>query len=671
MTQSNSGPIVKFLGGTRGRWLLVGLLAFLLLAPLSFTNLGQALENQALDLGYRLRAVQPRPPELLVVGIDEASFQELRRPWPWPRRLHAELIRRLAAAGASLIVFDVVFADPADPEDDRLLAVALEQAGNVILGQTMDVTQDRQFSRRILVQPLPALSRAARGLGMMMLTPDADGVVRHFRLRVFGQETLPAAATSAFRPQTSLPPDLSGLINYVGSQRSIDTVSYYQVLDEQHPLPSSRIRGRLVLVGRMLEASATPQAQADTFLTPYFAGDRMRMAGVEIHGQIMHTLLHAGWGRELPRPARIGLYLAAFLLFSLLLARLSPLVGLAVLAGSILGVLGISWGLFIYFFYWTPPILICGGLAFVYGGNVLGQYLIEAREKRWLRRAFSQYVSPGLVEAIIAHPERLELGGEEVVVTVLFSDLEGFTSWSEGMRPHELVSLLNAYFTPMTRIVLEHLGTMDKYIGDALMALWGAPVHFSGHALKACEAALAMHDAVQGLRREWENRGWPPLIPRLGLHSGPVIAGNIGSLELFNYTAIGDAVNLAARLEGVNKVYGTNILISDSTCRRVEGVMLVRDLDLIQVKGREQPVAVYELLGRRGAGGTPEWLHLFEAGREAYRKQAWEAAADHFQRVLRLKPDDGPAQVFLERCRKFRLEPPPPGWQGIYALESK
>jgi len=649
----------------------VGLLAFLLLAPLSFTNLGQTLENQGLDLGYRLRGVQPPPPELLVVGIDEASFQELRRPWPWPRRWHAALIRRLAAAGAALIVFDVVFADPGAPEDDRLLAAAVKEAGNVILGQTVDLTRDPRFARKILVQPLPALQRAARGLGLMMLAPDADGVVRHFRLRLSGQETLPAAAVRAFQPQTSLPADLSGLINYVGPQRSIDTVSYYQVLDEEHPLPLSRIRGRIVLVGRMLEASATPQAQADTFLTPYFAGDRMRMAGVEIQAQIMHTLLHAGWGRELPRPAQMALFLAVFLMFSLLLARLSPPKGLAALAGCVLGVVGISWGLFSYYFYWAPPMLICGGLALIYGGNVLSHYLIEAREKRWLRRAFSHYVSPSLVEAIIAHPERLELGGEEVVATVLFSDLEGFTSWSEGMRPHDLVSLLNAYFTPMTRIVLEHLGTLDKYIGDALMALWGAPVHFSGHALKACEAALAMQAAVQGLQREWQNRGWPPLYPRLGVHSGPVIAGNIGSQELFNYTAIGDTVNLAARLEGANKVYGTNILLSGSTYRRVKEVMLARELDLIQVKGREQPVAVYELLGRLGEGGKWEWLLPFEAGREAYRRQAWEEAMDRFQAVLGLKPDDRPAQVFLERCRRFRQEPPPHDWQGIYTLESK
>ncbi|MBI4795191.1 MAG: adenylate/guanylate cyclase domain-containing protein [Deltaproteobacteria bacterium] len=663
--------IFKFLQGARGRGLLVGLLTFLLLAPLSLSNLGQALENLGLDLGYRLRSVQPPPPELLIVGIDEASFQELRRPWPWPRRLHAELIRRLAAAGASLIIFDVIFADSSTPEDDQLFAASLDQAGNVILGQTVSVTQDPSFSRQILVQPLAAFRRAARGVGLAMITPDADGVVRHFRLRLFGQETLPAVAVKNFRPQMALPPDLSGLIDYTGPQRSIDTVSYYQVLDEQHPLPATRIRGRIVLVGRMLEASVTPQDQADSFLTPYFARDNLRMAGVEIQGQVMHTLLRGSWGRELPRLARIFLYLAVFLQFSLLLVRLSPPVGLAVLAGSVLAVLGISLGLFIYLNYWAPPILICGGLALIYGGNVLSQYLIEAQEKRWLRQAFKRYISPALVEAIIAHPERLELGGEEVEVTVLFADLEGFTSLSEGIPPHDLVQVLNEYFTPMTRIILEHRGTMDKYIGDALMALWGAPVHFSDHALHACAAALEMQAGMEELQREWLSQGLPPLRARLGFHSGPVIAGNIGSLELFNYTAIGDTVNLASRLEGANKVYGTTILLSDSTCRLVEEVMLVREVDLIQVKGREQPVTIYELLGRRHGGGRPEWLEIFAAGREAYKRQDWQEALGHFQTVLRLKPDDQAAVVFLGRCLHFQQQPPPPDWQGVYVLESK
>ena len=297
--------------------------------------------------------------------------------------------------------------------------------------------------------------------------------------------------------------------------------------------------------------------------------------------------------------------------------------------------------------------------------------MLEAGEKRWLRQAFKRYISPVLVESIIAHPERLELGGEEVEATVIFADLEGFTSLSEGMPPHDLVLLLNAYFTPMTRIILAHQGTMDKYIGDAIMALWGAPVHLPGHARLACEAALEMQAAMSSLQQEWQAQGWPPLKARLGIHSGPVIAGNIGSRELFNYTAIGDTVNLASRLEGVNKVYGTSILLSDSTCRQVKEAMLVREVDLIQVKGREQPVAIYELLGRREQGIRPEWLEIFAAGREAYQRREWDEAQGHFQAVLRLKPEDRVAAVFLARCRHFQEQPPPPDWQGVYILESK
>lgn len=663
--------IFKSFQGPRGRALLVGLLAFLIVAPLSLVTTGRTLEYLGLDLAYQLRPSQPPPPELLVIGIDEASFQELRRPWPWPRRLHAKLIRRLAAAGASLIVFDVVFADPTDSEDDRLLAEALKQAGNVILGQTVSVTQDPHFARRILVQPLPALRRAARGLGLMMLTPDPDGVVRHFRLRLYGKETLPAAAVKNYRPRLTLPPHLNGLIDYAGPGRSIDTVSYYQILDEKHPLPASRIRGRIVMVGRMLEASATPQAQADSFLTPFFGRDNRLMPGVEIQGHIINTLLQGSWGRELPSAARILMYLATFLLVSLILARLSPLRGLALLLALTLAILGASLGLFIYLNFWAPVMLLGGGLALIYGGNVLGHYLIEAREKRWLRQAFKRYVSPALVEAIIAHPERLELGGEEVAVTVLFADLQGFTSLSEEMAPHDLVRLLNEYFTPMTRIILEHQGTVDKYIGDAVMALWGAPVPFDDHALRACDAALAMQAAMGPLAQDWQTRGLPPLKTRMGLHSGPVIAGNIGSTEQFNYTAMGDTVNLASRLEGVNKIYGTGVLLSGATYRQVAEVMLAREVDLVRVMGRGQPVAIYELLGRRQEGGPPAWLEIFGAGREAYLRQDWEGAAKRFQEVLRLKPEDGPARVFLDRSRKFQKQPPPEDWQGVHVLESK
>jgi len=253
---------------------------------------------------------------------------------------------------------------------------------------------------------------------------------------------------------------------------------------------------------------------------------------------------------------------------------------------------------------------------------------------------------------------------------VLFADLEGFTLLSENMPPQTLIRLLNDYFTPMTQIIMSYRGTLDKYIGDAIMALWGAPVSLPDHALRACRAALDMQAKTEVLQTDWQAQSLPRLSARLGLHTGSVVAGNVGSRERFNYTVLGDTVNLASRLEGVNKVYGTRILISEETYRQVKDVMLGRELDQVQVKGRAQPVTIYELLGSFPPGGTPSWLRHFAAGLQAYRQQQWEEASQAFGEVLLLKPGDRPTQVFLGRCRFYAVAPPPSDWQGVFVLDS-
>jgi adenylate cyclase len=276
-----------------------------------------------------------------------------------------------------------------------------------------------------------------------------------------------------------------------------------------------------------------------------------------------------------------------------------------------------------------------------------------------------------VVEVITTHPERLELGGEELETTVLFADLEGFTQLSETMPPQTLIGLLNDYFTPMTQIIMSYRGTLDKYIGDALMALWGAPVPLPDHALRACWAALEMQQTMAELQADWQAQGLPPLVARLGLHTGPVVAGNVGSRERFNYTVLGDTVNLASRLEGVNKVYGTRIILSEETSQRVKDRLLVRELDLVQVKGRAQPVRIYELLGSFPPDGLPSWLDHFADGLQAYRNQQWEEASRAFGEVLLLKPGDRPTQMFLGRCRFFAVAPPPSDWQAVFNLDVK
>jgi adenylate cyclase len=671
LENQGSPKLPHLLLNRHGRALILGLAVAVALAILSSLPFGQFLENQTLDLCYRLRPMTPPPSDLLVVAIDEPSFQELDRPWPWPRRLHAELVRRLSSAGARLIMFDVIFTGATNPEDDQLFADAIREAGNVVLGEALEVAKDPRFTRRILITPYKPFQLAARELGLCTVTPDADGVVRRFRLSLAGRETIPLAAYQLVRPKISLSPTLSGLIDYAGPPRTLDTVSYYQVIDPERPLPAGRIKDRIVLVGHMLEASVTPQAQADAFYTPFFAQGGHLMSGVEIQGNILETLLRGSWEREISLGGRLTLLLAAILLASLVLVRLKPLSGLFFTAGCVVVVAAVAFGLFVLARFWVPPFLVATGLVLVYTGNVLGHYFTEAREKRWLRQAFGRYVAPSVVESIIRDPSRLELGGEELETTVLFADLEGFTHFSEAMAPQALIKLLNDYFTPMTRIIMAHRGTLDKYIGDALMALWGAPVPQSDHALRACQAALEMEQAMAELQKTWQAQGLPLLTARFGLHTGPVVAGNVGSRERFDYTVLGDTVNLASRLEGVNKVYGTHILLSGETARRVQKHLVLRELDLVQVKGRGQPVAIYELVGSFYSEESSAWLAAFAAGLQAYRNRDWDQASAAFRHVLHLQPGDRPAQVFLERCRALTTTPPPPDWQGVFILESK
>lgn len=664
--------LTRCLKGSTCRALLLSLAVFILISGASHLKSGKRLENYALDLAYRLRPAPPPADDILIVAIDEPSFQELKLCWPWPRRKHADLVRRLQAAGARLIVFDVLFSEPGfDPQEDLGFAEAIRQAGNVFLAQTIEVAEDRQFSRRILIQPIEPLRLAARGVGLSMVTPDDDGVVRRFLTNLGGEDTLPAlVAKSLGRPPEA--PAEARLIDYQGPPRTLEVVSYYQILDAEHPLPAARLKDRLVLVGRILEASSQMSAQPDALYTPYFGSSGRLMAGVEVQANIIYTLLRGNPGRELPPEARLGLYFFLFLLCGWLLSRLGPTQGLAVLAAASLGLLGGSFASFAWRNYWIPPVLLVAGLPLVYFGNLMFQYVSEVREKRWLRHAFSRYVSPGVIDVITADPRRLELGGEEMEATVLFADLTGFTALSEETPPQELIRTLNEYFAPMTRIIQEHQGTLDKYIGDSIMALWGAPLPLADHAVLACRAALTMQREMHLIQVGWRIRGLTHLGARLGIHSGRVVAGNVGSRDRFDYTVLGDTVNLAARLEGVNKVYGTEIILSEATYRQLPRDFLVRELDRVQVKGRAEAVTIYELLGLTPPGAhPPAWLAWFAEARAAYLARDWPRAAALLREVLAQRKDDHPSRVFLARCLGYQKAPPPPDWNGVYLLESK
>jgi adenylate cyclase len=640
--------------------------SLLLMLPLASSSLIRELESRVIDRFFEIRGAQTAPPGLLLVGIDEPSFQELHLAWPWPRSLHARLIDRLSAAGARLIVFDIIFSEPSDPENDEALAAAIMRAGNVVLAGTCDYTNDRLFARVINIRPLGLFADSAKGTGLAMIAPDNDGVVRHFAMQFEGESTLPASALHAVG-RLDLPPELSGLIKFVGPARSIDTLSYSQILDDEHPVPPKRIRDSIVLVGRQLQASPVPMDQTDLFPTPFFENTGIYTSGVEIHANIIHNLLTGQWVREVSTTVKLIACFGYLLLFSLIFTAISPLRGLLALGISSMGLTALCYWVFHFFDFWAPPVMFVLGTSAIYTGNVVLQYMAEAHQKRWIRSAFNRYVSPAVVESIVNDPSSLELGGHEVQATIFFSDLANFTSFSERLPPKDLVAFLNEYFTPMTNIILEHRGALDKFIGDAIMAFWGAPLRLENHAQYACDAALKMKETIAELRVGWRQRQLPLLEVRMGIHSGPVVAGNVGSMERFNYTVLGDTVNLASRLEGANKCYLTTILISEDTFGLAGPAFLARELDSIRVKGRQAPVKIYELIGKRGEHELP-FLDTFAEGLAEYKKRQWARAELHFRSIA---PQDPPSAIYMERCRHYMTNPPPEDWDGVFTQETK
>jgi adenylate cyclase len=421
---------------------------FLTVLALATHDLGRTLESYTLDLCYLLRPVSPPPRKILVVGIDEAAFSVLGHSWPWPRRHHARLIQRLTEAGAALIIFDIFFGESGKAEDDRLLAEAIKKSGKVVLARVVESTRDPLFSRQIILNPLETFSAGACGLGVSLLTPDPDGVVRHFHLSLAGQKTLAEEVVRLLKPEPALRPPLKGLISYTGPPHHLETLSYFQVLSYEGPLPREQIQDRVVLVGRVVEDLPLSQGQVDAYLTPYSRGSLHFMSGVEIQGNIIHTLLTGAWGQELSRGQRLGLYVTVLLFFSLLTSRVSPKAGLGLLAALSLVLVVGAWVGFCFFHVWIYPVLLGVGLVMIYGVTLFTHHLTGLQEKRWLHQAFVHYVPEEVVDTLMAHPELFELGGEELETTVMFADLAGFTELIPNMVPRELINLLSDYFTP-------------------------------------------------------------------------------------------------------------------------------------------------------------------------------------------------------------------------------
>jgi adenylate cyclase len=728
--------------------LLVSLL-YLGSAPSTFLR---NLEAKTLDLRFHLRGTLNPAPGIVLVVIDDRSISELGR-WPWSRRRFAEIVQPLRQAGARVIAFDLLFAEPevdvevevlrrwrqaleaADvalpaasrqaleqlwsrqegrDDPDQMLVTALGEAGNVVLAfaarlapalsaQAMPPLPPPEIHRAAfrvfshqgaapptvplngsaLIAPMAPIARAALGLGHANVAFDSDGTPRYeYPVLAYAGDYYPSLAVQVARlflgiaPErmhllfgdgiqlgdTFIPTDESMrlLVNYLGPRETFPTYAFVDVL--QGRVPPSQLHNAIVLIG------GVASGLADTFVTPFEAA----LPGVERHATVIDNILRQDFLHR--RQTTAVLDLSCLIILGLLVGWISP--RCPTFWGS-LAALGLAGGyvlanvlIFIWAGLWLNLLFPLLALALSQSGVTLFNYLTEERQKRQIREAFQYYLHPTVVEQISRQPHLLKLGGEARELTVLFSDIRGFSAVAEGLAPDALVHLLNDYLTVMTRVVFRHQGLLDKYIGDGMMVVYGAPIHHDAHALQACQTALEMVQELGGLQVQWAAQGLPPLRIGIGINTATMVVGNMGSELRFDYTVMGDGVNLASRLEGANKLYGTTIVVSESTWRQVHDRYTTRELDLVRVKGKTQPTRIFEVLG--WPPPTPDHAALvrcFEAGLRAYRAGAWAQALELFQHTLEIAPGDAPSRLYRRRCQEFIGSPPPADWDGVSTIE--
>ncbi len=451
------------------------------------------------------------------------------------------------------------------------------------------------------------------------------------------------------------------LINYAGPEKSYPHFSFSAVAEGL--TPPGTFKDKIVLVG------ATAVGIGDIRPVPY---QKQSYPGVEIHANVMDNILHDNFLRRGFSEEITDLWILLFcgVVMGLVFVGMKPSYSWAVFVVAAVGLAVFNYAQFTAG-RWLSFVIPATTLLANYVGVTSYRMIFEEREKRKVRGAFGMYVHPGLISQMMKNPELLRLGGEETEMTVIFSDVRGFTSISEKLSPTELVHLLNEYLTAMSDVIMANWGTVDKYEGDAIMAFWGRPYPHPDHASRACRACLLMLDRLAELNQKWRTQGKQTLEIGIGINTGPMVVGNMGSNKRFNYTVMGDAVNLGSRLEGQNKEYGTHLIISENTYEEAREEFVCRELDLIRVKGKLKPVAIYELLAPASERQKYQpLLTVFSQGLAAYRDGRFEEALPVFEEVLAAYPNDGPAKLFARRCRLY-VQTPPAAWDGVFVATTK
>jgi adenylate cyclase len=661
---------------TFGRWVrfksvqAVGLGLASALLVLGALHLGwfETIENKSLDWRFRTFSAQARAgSDIVIVALDDSSFAapgmiENFGRWPWRRQLYGLLIHYLHECGAKVIGVDITFeGKDANAGDDELFAQALNEKRDVVLALGMnlsawhftDPAASRALEKRLepfawKVEKKTTLSfvnytgvdlsqdmfvKASAGLGSVAIQPDADGPTRKLvPIHRFGNQLFPAfslAIASKFMEQAPgavvdagptlvassrrvpLDPEGHMLIRWYGGQHTYPYYSVWKVFNsalavesgEKPEIPSDTFRNKIVLIGPT--ATGISDLHPNPFSPIY--------PGVEVHATVIDNFLQNDFMRETGQRTRIvAVFGMALLIAGAVYAFSSATV--YSLASVLIGVLYFVAVCFLFDSrnLWAPMVapLSAGGTAFL--SATLTRYATEGREKRQYRKTLMKYLSPSLVETIMSDMDWASLRAEKKTLTVLFSDVRGFTTFSEEYPPETVIATLNEHLNMMVSVIFKYQGTLDKFVGDCVMAFWGAPVEQPNQGDLAARAALEMIEGLEKLNQKWQSEGRPTLHIGVGINTGEMLFGNIGSEQRMDFTVIGDSVNLGARLESATKELKASIVISDSTYRLIQDLAEVRPLGEISVKGKAHKIVVYELLGMAAAPGEPSRLKLKE-----------------------------------------------------------
>jgi adenylate cyclase len=709
--------------------------SLLLTILLSYSTPVEQLKLNVTDQLFEIRGPIPiQDSSVVIVSISQEADQEIPYKYPWPVDLHAKLVDHLNQTGAKAIGFDVIFdnRDNYDLAHDSVFARTLKQYGNVILGGNIDSEgQNRgQGSRSLtttLVRPNEVLrSYNKNQFGLVRAHHDQDGTIRKYILGAeyngrqyysMGLELLKIYAgidsTEISETDESMKfgpfeipkySDQLMAINYFGGRGTFPSYSYQNVIDDETIVLASEdssfqtntfsspgyglkntdaLKDKIVLIG------ATMAELQDLHPTPFAKAGTM--PGVEMHANAIQTILSGKYIYHIPAWLNFTFLIGLILTIVLSTRKFTGIWGFVIYIVLSLGVICLVLFEFLQFSFIMDLVAMLMALTVGYISTQSYEYLVEEREKRRIRGLFSSYVSPDVVEEMVEGDKDPELGGDEVYITAFFSDIQSFSIFSEQLPAKTLVKLINEYLSAMTNILTEHGGTLDKYIGDAIVAFFGAPVPMEDHAYKACVVSQLMQMELSGLREKWESEGekWPKIVHhmrnRIGINTGEMVTGNMGSESRFNYTMMGDNVNLAARCESGAKQYGVYTMVTADTKNEAENYgdeCVFRYLDRIVVKGRTQPVDVYEIMGLRDHVSDKQFSckEKFEQAIEAYQDQRWDKAISLFEESVELERftpngdsfiSTNPSLLYLERCKVMKDNPPEEDWNGVYVMKSK